>query len=404
MNLTRVGTIVAPWLAREKPRMPLTDIALRKATKGQILRDNGLEFRFFEDGKAGVRFIGRVRGSNQRIAISLGRYPGVSLQAARKLGEAHRRHCEEGSDPRHVRQEKAAQDQKNVGLLLEAYLGTLTDNRQRTVADKRSTLQPALKELKDRPVSKVTKADIAKLLDAYAQKPAARRKLFSYLSHFLGWCQDRDLVAENVCRQIRAPKAADPKERVLTEAEIAALMNVEGSLWGTMLKLVLLTGQRGGEVCKMRREELDLEAGVWTIPSATMKQGRAHRVPLSAAAVGILRGRLEKLGDDWGPYVFGAGSKGAKPYNGRSNGMEEVHRLTQTAGWSGHDCRRTATTLMQKLGISREVRMRVTGHAPPRDGASSYEHYDFEPEAFAAVEKLAAEIDRIRHSAPAAKG
>jgi integrase len=384
--------------------VPLTDIALRKATKRQILREGGLEFRFFEDGKAGVRFLGRVRGSNQRFAISLGRYPGLSLQAARKLGEAHRRLCEEGSDPRHARQEKAVQDQKLVGLLLDEYLGTLTDNRPRTVADKRSTLQTALKGLKDRPIKKVTKGDVTRLLDTYAQKPAVRRKLFSYLSHFLGWCQDRDLVGENVCRQIRAPKAVDPKERVLAEAEIAALMNVEGSLWGTMLKLVLLTGQRGGEVCKMRREELDLAAGVWTVPSATMKQGRSHRVPLSAAAIAILKGRLEKLDHGWGPYVFGAGSRGAKPYNGRSNGMEEVHRLTRTADWSGHDCRRTAITRMQKLGISREVRMRVTGHAQPRDGASSYEHYDFEKEAFAAVERLAAEIERIKRGALSERG
>lgn len=384
--------------------MPLTDIALRKATKGQILRENGLEFRFFDDGKAGVRFVGRVRGSNKRVAISLGRYPGLSLQAARKLGEAHRRLCEEGSDPRHARQEKAAQDQKLVGLLLDEYLGSLTDNRPRTVADKRSTLQTALRGLKDRPIKKVTKGDVAWLIDAYAQKPAARRKLFSYLSHFLGWCQDRDLVEGNVCRQIRAPKPVEARDRVLTEAEIAALMNVEGSFWGTMLKLALLTGQRGVEVCKMRREELDLGARVWIVPRATMKQGRAHRVPLSGAAIAIIRGRLEKLDDGWGPYVFGAGSRGAKPYNGRSNGMEEVRRLTQTEGWSGHDCRRTATTLMQKLGINREVRTRVTGHAQPRDGASSYEHYDFEKEAFAAVERLAAEIERIRRSALLARG
>jgi hypothetical protein len=54
---------------------------------------------------------------------------------------------------------------------------------------------------------------------------------------------------------------------------------------------------------------------------------------------------------------------------------------------------------MQNLSAVRKVRMRVTGHAPPRDGASSYEHHDFEKEAFAAVEKLAAEIERIKSSA-----
>jgi integrase len=255
-----------------------------------------------------------------------------------------------------------------------------------------------------RPIKKVTKADVARLLDAYAQKPAARRKLYSYLSHFFGWCMDRDLVEVNVCRQIKAPKPVAQRERVLTEAEIAALMKVECSTWGTMLQLMLLTGQRGGEVCKMRVEELDLQAKTWTIPSGTMKQGRSHVVPLSEAAVAILQRQLAANGDAWGPYVFGVGGKGAKPYNGRSNGIEEVHRLTGTSGWSGHDCRRTAVTLMQKLGIAREVRMRVTGHAPPRDGAASYEHHGFEREAFAAVEKLAAETERITATVVVSEG
>ena len=66
--------------------------------------------------------------------------------------------------------------------------------------------------------------------------------------------------------------------------------------------------------------------------------------------------------------------------------------------------RRTAVTLMQKLGIVRQVRMRVTGHAPPRDGAASYEHHDFEQEAYAAVEKLAAELERVRQAVPVSGG
>ena len=380
--------------------MPLTDIALRKATSGQVLRERGLEFRFYEDGKAGVRFVGRVRGTNARFGISLGRYPALSLQAARKLGEANRRLCEEGTDPRHTRQEKAAADQQLVGALLAEYLATLSDNRQRTVDDKRYTLQTALQGMTKRPVKKIGKADVARLLDAYADKPAARRKLFSYLSHFFGWCMDRDLVEANPCRQIRAPKAVLPRDRLLNEAEVGALMNLQGSVWGTMLQIVLLTGQRGGEVCKMRVDELDLKAKTWTIPSGTMKQGRSHMVPLSEAAVAILQRQLAANGDAWGPYVFGVGSKGSKPYNGRSNGIGEVHRLTGTAGWYGHDCRRTAVTLMQKLKIVREVRMRVTGHAGPRDGASTYEHHDFEQEAYAAVEKLAAELERVRQAVP----
>jgi len=384
--------------------MPLTDTALRKAATGQVLRENGLEFRFYEDGKAGVRFVGRVRGTNARIGVSLGRYPALSLQAARKLGEANRRLCEEGTDPRHTRQEKAVADQQLVGALIAEYLATLSGNRQRTVDDKRYTLQTALKGMAKWPIKKLNKADVARLLDTYAEKPAARRKLYSYLSHFLGWCQDRDLVEANVCRLIRPPKAAPDRDRVLTDAEIRAVMSLKDVVWGTMLQIVLHTGLRGGEVCMMRVEELDLTRKIWRVPGSTMKQGRFHPAPLADATVALIRGQLDRRSEGWGPYVFGVGSSGTKPYNGRSNGQEAVHRLTDTGGWTGHDCRRTTITVMQRLGIPREVRNRVTGHAGPRDGASTYEHHDFEQEAYAAVEKLAAELERVRQAVPVSGG
>ena len=385
---------MAPKSNREAP-VALTDLVLRNAKKGEILREQGLEFRFFLPGKAGVRFIGRVRGTNARVSISLGRYPALTLQAARHLCVNQRGLCEQGIDPRYARLEKASQDQQMVGPLVKEYLSCLTDNRKSTVNDKRSVLGTALKSMERLPIRRFGKGEVARLMDSYADKPAARRKLFSYLSHFFAWCQDRDLVAVNPCRQIRGPKPVPARRRVLTDPEISALMGLRDSAWGTMLKLVLLTGQRGGEVCRMRLEEIDLCAKIWNLPSVTMKQGVAHSAPLSDAALCLLRDQLAKLPDGWGPYVFGFGSMGRRPFNGRSNGMEQVHSLTGTTGWSGHDCRRTAITLMQRLGVSREVRMRVTGHALPRDGASSYEHHDFKKEAFAAVENLAQGVARI---------
>jgi len=84
--------------------------------------------------------------------------------------------------------------------------------------------------------------------------------------------------------------------------------------------------------------------------------------------------------------------------------LDGCAHLLRKQEWAGHDCRRTAVTLMQKLGIVQEVRMRVTGHAPPRDGAASYEHHGFEREAYAAVEKLAAELERVRQAVPFSGG
>lgn len=380
--------------------MTLTDIILKNANQGDIQREAGLEFRFFAKGQASVRYVGRIRGSGRRVAISLGRYPKLKLAEARELGREKRRLCDAGIDPRVVREARAAEDQKLLGPLVEQYLESLPENRPRTISDKRATLTLALRDLAKRPVRRITRSDIARLMDAYNDKRAARRKLFSYLSHFLSWCQDRDLVQDNVCRQIRPPKPVEPRDRVLTDDELAAVMNLQGSAWGTMLQFILLTGMRGGEVCKMRLEELDLRRGVWNVPRATMKQGKPHAVPLSNAARKIIKLQLEQNGEAWGPYVFGVGSRGERPYNGRSNGIEEVRRLTETTGWAGHDCRRTSITIMQRLGIPREVRARITGHALPRDGASAYEHYDFKKETQEGVEKLAAELERIKQIKP----
>ena len=187
---------------------------------------------------------------------------------------------------------------------------------------------------------------------------------------------------------------------MLTDGENAALMGLSGSMWGSMLQIMLLVANRGIEVCKMRRSEIDLANQTWTIPAGTFKQGRLHVVPLSEAACQIIANEIAQRPTGWGDFIFGVGSDGKAPYNGRSNGMDQVRRRTETSGWSGHDCRRTAITLMQKLGIPKEVRTAITGQGQSRDGASVYEHYGYAKEAKEGVELLAAEIHRITSSIP----
>ena len=378
----------------------LTDVALRRAKAGDTHREGGLEFRFHAGGAAGVRYVGRIRGSNKRIAIALGTYPALSLRDARARAVAAKDQCTQGIDPRHTRQLTAAAQQSLIGDALTAYLNSRYDDRPSTLKDKKNTLGPALAPLAKHPIGQIGKADISRLLDSYANRTASRRKLFSYISHFLGWAVERDLLPHNPCRDIKAPKPVTARDRVLSEAEIQALWHKVNSTWAIMARLILLTGQRGQEVCTMRQTDIDLEKGVWLIPASVMKQKRAHRVPLSLSARMLISEVMAQHTANWGPYVFGVGSEGQRPFNGRSKGMVRLLRDTGTHGWSGHDCRRTAVTLMQRLGIPREVRSRITGHAQPRDGASAYEHHSFEVEARDAAERLAAEIDRITNQHP----
>ena len=78
-------------------------------------------------------------------------------------------------------------------------------------------------------------------------------------------------------------------------------LRARAGLAARALEFVILTAARSGEVRGARWEEIDLEARLWTVPGERIKAGRAHRVPLSGAAVALLRA-LPVLADV--PYVF----------------------------------------------------------------------------------------------------
>jgi integrase len=372
----------------------LTDAKLRAGRRGDALREGGLEFRYVADGIAGVRFVHRIKGTGQRYAVSLGRYPALGLAEARRRAAEARLQAEQGIDPRHARRVVAEAQQETLRVVVGCYLAA-QETSEKTQRDKASAFANALGQLNDMPIRNLTKRHVAEILDGYANRPAQRLKLFRYLSHLVRWCVERDMLPHNFVRDMSPPKGPSSRSRVLTNEEIQALWARGTGTWPTMLKIMLLTGQRGAEVAAMRVEDVDLVSGTWSIPKTVMKQRRAHDVPLSPLALAIIMEAIEARTEGSGPYIFGIGSKGTKPYNGRSNGLKFALRQTGTTGWRGHDCRRTAITILQRLGVPREVRDRVSGHAPPASGAAPYERHDFGREARDAVLRLQDEILRI---------
>jgi integrase len=78
------------------------------------------------------------------------------------------------------------------------------------------------------------------------------------------------------------------------------------------LRFAILTATRTGEVLGARWREIDMQEAIWTIPGARMKAGREHRVPLSAAALAVLRGLLPEAGEpDPAEHVFPSAGGGA---------------------------------------------------------------------------------------------
>jgi integrase len=160
------------------------------------------------------------------------------------------------------------------------------------------------------------------------------------------------LVDANPCALIDAPGDENERDRVLTEDEIRAVrkdLDNEEPRIAAIMRLRLTTAQRGGEVARIEKNELDLASGWWTIPAQKAKNDRAHRVPLTAPAVKILEQAIAAAGDS--PYVFPAPrSKGQAPTS-KFDMTKATERIRARTGISfvSHDLRRTASTMMAGL-------------------------------------------------------
>ena len=99
------------------------------------------------------------------------------------------------------------------------------------------------------------------------------------------------------------------------------------------LELLLLTATRTSEVLKARWQEFDLRGATWAIPADRTKTSREHRVPLSAAAVDVLRRAQTALGlAGPGDLVFPDNRDRRKPIT--PDGLQASHEVSVQRGYT----------------------------------------------------------------------
>src|SRR5262249_46938364 len=170
---------------------------------------------------------------------------------------------------------------------------------------------------------------------------ARARHAFSCLRKMFGWLVEQRRVDANPCVGVHRPETPEARERVLTDGEIAKLWAATeklGAPFGSVLKLLLLTGQRLNEIAALRSEEV--VGDEIHLPASRTKNHRAHVVPLSKAAQAILTkaGRVPES-----ELVFT--TTGTTPVSGWSKTKRRIDQLMGSVPpWRIHDLRRTAAT------------------------------------------------------------
>src|SRR5262249_51298398 len=150
---------------------------------------------------------------------------------------------------------------------------------------------------------------------------------------------------------------------------------------------VLPTATRRAEAAGLRHTELSDNGRTWIMPGSRYKNGRDTLIPLSRAAQRIIAAQ-PPLGD----FVFSA--TGERALGGFGKRKDDFDKASKVTGWTIHDLRRTARTLLSRAGISADIGERALGHAIIGI-RSTYDRHEYEAEKRHAFEALAAQIERI---------
>jgi len=441
------------------PTEKLTDkrIATVKAPAGARLelwdqQTPGLCLRVSEAGKK--VWICRYRTDDGRQRrVTLGDYSGTfGLKWARGEVEELRVRVRKGEDPAGERQRQKAlartEPVKTFNDLIDAwalacerghYRPKRKQKRERTLAGEKDVLdrnvRPVLGRMR---IDDISKADVRKLLNEMLDRGigAQTNKTHALIRQVFNYGIFSERCEVNPAALIAKPAVDKPRDRVLTDSELKTLWSVL-QRWPNDLRLPAKKGKKLGqriyamrstrialqvamlllarrrEIAGMRRSELDLEQGTWTIPAGRGKSSRTEVVPLPPRALALIKEALmlstPARGEPGDPVFPSPRSKDIPINEGALTHL--MHRLVAALGLrqtSPHDLRRTGATAMasERLGVQPIVISRVLCQASETGGAAAvtFAHYalhSYMPEkrrALAAWEDLLLEIagEKIR--------
>ena len=348
----------------------------------------------------------RYRHAGKPCKLTLGRWPIMELKGAREAAAVAIDAVERGGNPAIERKAtKAAQleaqleGRNKVRNLLDQFekrhLSKLKSKKQARDFLDRFILEP----WGDRDVQAIKKRDIIDLLEGIADsgRGTSANRVLAHLRKFLNWCVERDIIEVNPATGVKPVADEKSRDRVLSDDEIRAFWQAceaVGQPFGPLGKLLLLTGQRRGEVSEMTESELS--GDTWHLNAERTKNGRGHDVPLSRAAGAVLAD-VERIKGEAG-YVFT--TTGKTPVSGFSKAhniitakmaelaSEAAGEPVTIAHWTWHDLRRTCATGLARLGVPVRVTEAVLNHVSGTGGGivSVYQRHDYADEKREALE------------------
>jgi len=345
----------------------------------------------------------------------------LSLAQARYVAASWKAMRRQGRDPAAERdaavaaaeaKKAAAAAQPTVQEAIERFMAQHVDGKKSAPAV-RYRLDRLAGAFGDRKLRDVTRKDVIEELEKIATGRKRGRsakqlagEILTTAKRLWRFAESREWVSESCIERLtRAHFDAKPNKRNVTLRldEVVEVWRTLGDparckadpVTVAALRILILTGQRESEVTDAAWSEFDLGAGLWRIPAARTKNGRAHLLHLAPQAVAILKGLRALTGDKH--YVFASPIRKGRPIYGRSvnNALLSMFKRCQLPNVTPchvHDLRRTLVSRLPDLGVDSFIGHKIANHRLP-GVLGIYNHAEYLPERKAALEKWADRIE-----------
>lgn len=390
--------------------------AKKPGTARLEIPDAGLQGLYFVvQPTGGKSWALRYRWQGSPVKYRLGDYPVIGLAEARDKARDALRLLDAGTDPREVKRTEAVPEAPPDDTIRDIITEFITRHARVRNRSWQEVERVLLREVEPawghRRIGEIERKDVIRLIDGVVDRgaPVMANRVLAHTRKLFNWAVSRDLIAMSPCAGVAAPAQETKRDRVLSEAELRALWAAcddVGEPFGSIVRLLILTGQRRDEVAGMRWTEVDTDAALWTIPGERAKNSVPHQVPLGSTALSILASRPRVMaaeGPNAGKAAFVFTTTGAASFNGFSKAKARLdaaiqRRLAERGGealggdamapWRLHDIRRTVATGLQRQGVRLEVTEAILNHVSgSRAGVVGiYQRHDWADEKRAALE------------------
>ena len=404
MNRTRIERWTVTHLSSLPPRpSPYTDPAEANHQFLVRKRKDGTSRTFF--------FRGKLKGTEVRLII--GHFPETSLAQSRDEVRQLRELASRGIDPRRGRSKRRGavaasavpadgSDEHSVEYLVSEFTARyLRPTRKRPEYAEKILAREVLSNWANRDARAIEPHDVLDLLDAIVERGSKvmANRTAALLTQLFKFGIHRRIVSSNPVQLLFRPGGKEkPRQRSLSDDELRAFLVdptacTRFERLAHVIQVLLLTGQRRGELALARWSHVDFASKTWTVPDENSKNGRGHIVPLTDWAVKeftALKNLAEKS-----RWVL-PDSDPKKPLDPKqlTRGVAKCQERFQKRGikaFTLHDLRRTCRTGLSRLKVEPHIAERVLNHAQDKI-AGTYDLFEYLDEKRAALEKWATHL------------